>query len=71
VSSKRASDLGHLPQSGAGGMLEWLQRLPRTTRKILVHINNTNPILDDDSAERGELAQLGVEVAWDGMEISL
>jgi pyrroloquinoline quinone biosynthesis protein B len=71
VSRKRARDLGHLPQSGAGGMLEWLQRLPRATRKILVHINNTNPILDEDSAERAELARLGVEVAWDGMEISL
>ena len=71
VSSKRARDLGHLPQSGAGGMLEWLDRLPASTRKILIHINNTNPILDEDSAERAELARHGVEVAWDGMEIEL
>ena len=41
------------------------------TRKILIHINNTNPILDEDSAERAELARRGVEVAWDGMEIEL
>src|SRR5687768_12448548 len=51
VSHKRARDIGHLPQSGPGGMLEWLERLPPSTRKILIHINNTNPILDEDSAE--------------------
>ncbi len=71
VSRKRAREIGHLPQSGAGGMLEWLDRLPSHTRKILIHINNTNPILDEDSAERAELARRGVEVAWDGMEIAL
>jgi pyrroloquinoline quinone biosynthesis protein B len=71
VSSKRARDIGHLPQSGPGGMLEWLARLPPTTRKLLIHINNTNPILDEDSPQRAELARLGVEVAWDGMEIEL
>jgi pyrroloquinoline quinone biosynthesis protein B len=71
VSRKRAREIGHLPQSGAGGMLEWLARLPSATRKILIHVNNTNPILDEDSAERAELTRLGVEVAWDGMEIVL
>jgi pyrroloquinoline quinone biosynthesis protein B len=71
VSSKRARDIGHLPQSGPGGMLEWLARLPPTTRKVLIHINNTNPILDEDSPQRAELARHGVEVAWDGMEIEL
>jgi pyrroloquinoline quinone biosynthesis protein B len=69
LSKKRARDIGHLPQSGAGGMLEWLDRLPSGTRKILIHVNNTNPILDEDSAERAELRRRGVEVAWDGMEI--
>ncbi len=71
LSSKRAQDMGHLPQSGAGGMLDWLDRLPSATRKILIHVNNTNPILDEDSAERAELTRLGIEVAWDGMEIEL
>ena len=71
VSAHRARDLGHLAQSGEGGMLEWLAQLPSTTRKILIHINNTNPILDEDSHERAELDHLGVEVAWDGMEICL
>ena len=38
-------------------MLEWLARLPRTTRKILIHINNTNPVLDEDSAEHARAAR--------------
>jgi pyrroloquinoline quinone biosynthesis protein B len=71
LSGKRARDLGHLPQSGAGGMLEWLQQLPRATRRILIHVNNTNPILDEGSAERAELERQGVEVARDGLEILL
>jgi len=71
VSVKRAREIGHLPQSGAGGMLEWLDRLPTRTRKILIHINNTNPILNQASAESGELERHGVELARDGMEIVL
>jgi pyrroloquinoline quinone biosynthesis protein B len=71
LSRKRARDIGHLPQSGAGGMLEWLDKLPTATRKILIHINNTNPILDETSPERAELRRRGIEVAWDGMEIVL
>ena len=71
ISSKRARDIGHLPQSGPGGMLEWLVRLPAATRKILIHINNTNPILDESSAESAELRRHHVETAWDGMEIDL
>jgi pyrroloquinoline quinone biosynthesis protein B len=71
LSAKRARDLGHLPQSGAGGMLEWLAQLPRATRRILIHVNNTNPILDEDSPERAALERAGIEVAWDGMEIAL
>ena len=71
VSGKRARDIGHLPQSGPGGMIEWLDRLPATTRKILIHINNTNPILDEDSPQRAEVLAHGIEIAWDGMEIEL
>ncbi|HXF46861.1 MAG TPA: pyrroloquinoline quinone biosynthesis protein B, partial [Burkholderiaceae bacterium] len=52
-------------------MLQWLARLPRSTRRVLIHINNTNPILEEDSDERRELERLGVEVAYDGMEIDL
>jgi pyrroloquinoline quinone biosynthesis protein B len=71
LSQNLARDMGHLPQSGAGGMLEWLERLPSGTRKILIHINNTNPILDEDSPARAELTRRDIEVAWDGMEIAL
>ena len=71
VSSKRASELGHLPQSGAGGMIEALSALSPGARRILIHINNTNPILDEQSAERAELAAAGIEVAFDGLEIRL
>ena len=71
LSSKTALDMGHLPQSGAGGMLEHLAQLPARVRKLLIHINNTNPILDEQSSERAELTAAGVEVAHDGMEILL
>jgi pyrroloquinoline quinone biosynthesis protein B len=71
LSDKRARDIGHLAQSGPGGMLERLGRLPDATRKVLIHINNTNPILDESSPERAELGRRGIEVAWDGMEIDL
>jgi pyrroloquinoline quinone biosynthesis protein B len=70
ISKKRARDIGHLPQSGDGGMISVLQPL-RASRKILIHINNTNPILDEDSAERAELSRAGIEVAYDGMEVQL
>jgi len=71
VSKKRAREIGHLPQSGRGGMLEWLAKLPASTHKILIHVNNTNPILDESSPQRAELDRRGVEVAYDGMEIAL
>jgi pyrroloquinoline quinone biosynthesis protein B len=71
VSRKRAREIGHLPQSGAGGMLEWLEKLPQRVRKVLIHINNTNPILDESGGPAAELRQRGVDVAWDGMEIIL
>ena len=70
LSKKSAAEMGHLPQSGPGGMIEVLDRMP-ASRKILIHINNSNPILREDSAERALLRQHGIEVAFDGMEISL
>ena len=71
VSPKRSRDIGHLPQSGPGGMLEWLDKLPAGTRRILIHVNNTNPILDESSPEHAELTRRGIEVACDGLEIEL
>lgn len=70
ISTKRARDMGHLAQSGPGGMIEALRPL-RAERKILIHINNTNPILNEDSAERRELDAARIEVAYDGMEVRL
>jgi pyrroloquinoline quinone biosynthesis protein B len=70
VSKRRARDMGHLPQSGPGGMLELLEALP-ARRKILIHINNTNPILDERSPERARLLEAGIEIAYDGMEIDV
>jgi len=69
ISAKRARDMGHLPQTGPGGMIEALK--PLRARKILIHINNTNPILDEDSIERGVLNAAAIEVAYDGMEVEL
>jgi pyrroloquinoline quinone biosynthesis protein B len=71
VGKKRAREIGHLPQSGAGGMIEWLAKLPSATRRLLIHINNTNPILDEDSTERALLTRAGIEVCEDGMVIEL
>ena len=67
---KRAQDIGHLAQSGPGGMIETLNTVDNT-RKILIHINNTNPILDEDSQQRQILDQAGIEVSYDGLEIEL
>ncbi len=71
ISRKHAREIGHLPQSGAGGMIDWMAKLPAATRRLLIHINNTNPILDEDSAERSVLTSAGIEVCEDGMAISL
>ncbi len=70
ITSRSARDMGHLPLSGPGGTLEALARLERP-RKALVHINNTNPILLEDSPERAAVLRAGVEVAYDGLEVEL
>ena len=70
IGDKRAEDMGHLPQSGQGGMIEVLKAYARP-RKVLTHINNTNPILDENSPERAQVVAAGIEVAHDGMELVL
>lgn len=70
VGVKSAADMGHLPQSGDNGMLALLSNYP-DKRRILIHINNTNPILDPDSDERAVVEAAGVEVAHDGLDIEL
>lgn len=70
ISPKKAREIGHLPQSGEGGMVEVLNDI-KSARKVLIHINNTNPILDEESDESKTLDAAGIEVAHDGLEIIL
>ncbi len=74
-SKKTAADMGHLPQSGEGGMIAVLDSIPssaaKPVRKVLIHINNTNPILIEDGPERQVLDEHGIEVAYDGMSFEL
>ena len=70
IGDKRAQDMGHLPQSGDDGMIRLLAAMDRP-RRVLIHINNTNPILDEESPQRAQLNAAGIEVACDGMEITL
>lgn len=65
-----ARDIGHIPVSGDEGSLARLSRLP-TVRKIYVHVNNTNPMLDEDSKEYHLVRQSGWEIAFDGMDFDL
>ena len=69
LATRRAEDMAHWPIGGEGGSLPFLRRL--RGRKILIHVNNTNPILREASEERGALTAAGIEVALDGMEIDL
>jgi pyrroloquinoline quinone biosynthesis protein B len=70
LASKTSRDMGHVPIDGPGGSLELLSPLP-IDRKIYIHINNTNPILLDDSPERLHLDRHGMEVAVDGLELEI
>ncbi len=66
---KTGRRMGHMPLDGKGGTLEALAGL--ANRRVLIHINNTNPILVDGSPERVQVEQAGWEVAEDGQEIVL
>ena len=69
LSTRDSWAMGHAPLSGPRGTLERLAGLD--TRIILIHINNTNPLLLEDSEERAIAASHGIEIAHDGMEIQL
>jgi pyrroloquinoline quinone biosynthesis protein B len=72
LGTRRAEEMAHWPVGGAGGSLAFLATATaRARQRVLIHVNNTNPILLEDSAERRALAAAGVEVAADGMEIAL
>jgi len=70
LGGKTAREMGHLPIDGPGGSLEQLAPLP-IGRKLYTHINNTNPILLEDSPERQIAEQHGLEVAADGLELQI
>jgi pyrroloquinoline quinone biosynthesis protein B len=69
LGEKTGRRMGHVPVSGPEGTLARLADLP--ARRILLHINNTNPILVADSPERRQVESAGFEVAYDGMEVRL
>ena len=66
----RASQMGHVPVGGPGGTLTKLAAV-EAKRKVLIHINNTNPVLREDSPERAEVVAAGVTVGEDGMEFAI
>jgi pyrroloquinoline quinone biosynthesis protein B len=69
-SGKTARDIGHIPLSGPGGMLDEFPRDAKS-RRVLIHLNNTNPAFDDSSPASRTLRDAGWEVAYDGMEFEL
>lgn len=70
VGVKTGKRMGHMSVSGPEGTMSALRELG-IRRKVFIHINTTNPILLDDSAERRAVTDAGWEVAWDGMELDL
>jgi pyrroloquinoline quinone biosynthesis protein B len=62
--------MGHVSMDGPEGAMARLEGVP-CGRRIFIHVNNTNPALLADSAERLALTRAGWEVAWDGMELEL
>ena len=70
VGTKTGARMGHLAMSGEAGSIAGLAGV-RIGRRIFVHINNTNPVLDENSPEHVAVRAGGWEVAHDGMEIEL
>jgi pyrroloquinoline quinone biosynthesis protein B len=70
LSQKTAWRMGHTAMTGEKGSLARLSDL-NIHRKIFVHINNTNPVLIEDSPERSKAEAAGWEISYDGMEIAL
>lgn len=70
LAAKTSREMGHVPIDGPGGSLELLSPLS-IDRKVYIHINNTNPILLEDSPERRRLERHGMEVAADGLELDI
>jgi pyrroloquinoline quinone biosynthesis protein B len=69
LAQRSAQQMAHVPISGENGSLAHLSNL--TAQRMYTHINNTNPILRDDSREHDSAAAAGWDVAYDGMEVKL
>jgi len=69
-SGATARDMGHVPVSGSDGSLRALAGLQRP-RKLFVHVNNTNPMLDESGAAYREVRAAGWEIAEDGWQLNL
>lgn len=67
---KTGARMGHVSMSGPDGSVAQFADLG-VKRKVFVHINNSNPALDDNSPERKAVEEAGWEVGYDGMEIRL
>ena len=70
LGAKTGQRMGHMSVSGPNGTIAAFAELG-VRQKILLHINNSNPILLDDSPERAEAEAAGWQVAFDGMELRL
>jgi pyrroloquinoline quinone biosynthesis protein B len=70
ISDRRAREMDHLPVSGPDGSLERLRNLSKT-QKVYTHINNTNPMLVEDSAQRATVEREGFTVGLDGMSFTI
>ena len=70
ISHKTGQRMGHMSINGGAGTLNAFEKLD-VERKIFIHVNTTNPVLDEESPERAEIAARGWEVAEDGMRITL
>jgi pyrroloquinoline quinone biosynthesis protein B len=67
---RSARAMGHLPLSGPDGLLEQYPRDAKG-RAVLININNTNPILDEESAQHRAVLDAGFEIAYDGMQFDV
>ena len=70
IGDRTARQMDHLPVSGPDGSLGQLARL-RAPRRVYTHINNTNPMLIEDSPERAEVERAGLVVGMDGMRFDV
>jgi pyrroloquinoline quinone biosynthesis protein B len=70
IGGRTAREMDHVPIAGAGGSLEQLASLP-CRHRVYTHINNTNPILLEQSPERAAVAQAGLVVGYDGLQFTV